>query len=372
MKLEKVRQSNIELLRIIVMMLIISCHFATHGGFHFSNAEITIPRLWWNLLEMEGDFGVDVFVIISGYFLIEDNSINLNSKKILRLWGQVFFYSITFFVISVCVDRSNLTFIVIIKSVFPITFLQWWFASTYFVLYLLHPFINRLLKSLTKKQFQSFLILLLIMWSVIPTFTSQKFQSNALIEFIMFYSIAAYCKLYGLNSRLKTRHYFALWMLFTGITYISSIVFIKLSDKIPLFLEYETYFFGTNQLSTLIRAVCFFMMFSTMKMKNYSWINKIASASFGVYLIHDSNFLRPYLWEKIFKNAAFQESNSIVLYSLVVVLTIYTICTIIDLLRQLTFEKIYMRFALRYYNRLIKPIEGLMNKLERSIFGNQI
>lgn len=61
------RNSSIELLRIIVMLMIVGCHFATHGGFSFDKQAITIPRLWWNVIEMGGNFGADVFVLISGY-----------------------------------------------------------------------------------------------------------------------------------------------------------------------------------------------------------------------------------------------------------------------------------------------------------------
>lgn len=68
----KERQSNIELMPIVVMMMIVGCHFATHGGFSFDYESITIPRLWWHVLELGGDFGTDVFVMISGYFLISD------------------------------------------------------------------------------------------------------------------------------------------------------------------------------------------------------------------------------------------------------------------------------------------------------------
>lgn len=39
------RNSPIELLRIIVMIMIVGCHFATHGGFEFDNQSITVPRL---------------------------------------------------------------------------------------------------------------------------------------------------------------------------------------------------------------------------------------------------------------------------------------------------------------------------------------
>lgn len=82
------RNSAIELLRIVSMIMIIGCHFATHGGFEFDSRSITVPRLWWNILEMGGNFGVDVFVLISGYFMIENQTL-IKWKKVLKFWGQI-------------------------------------------------------------------------------------------------------------------------------------------------------------------------------------------------------------------------------------------------------------------------------------------
>ena len=115
------RDSSIELLRIIVMFCIIICHFATHGGFKFDNKVIDISRLWWNFIEMGGNLGVDVFVLISGYYLI-------NSKKrgylfkILKLWGQIVFYSIVIYLFGYLIGLYSFSVAETITSLmlFPI------------------------------------------------------------------------------------------------------------------------------------------------------------------------------------------------------------------------------------------------------------
>ena len=50
----KKRNSNFELLRILAMVLIVASHFAAHGGFSFSNTDISFNRIWIQLLEMGG------------------------------------------------------------------------------------------------------------------------------------------------------------------------------------------------------------------------------------------------------------------------------------------------------------------------------
>lgn len=363
------RNSAIELLRIVSIIMIIGCHFATHGGFEFDSQSITVPRLWWNILEMGGNFGTAVFVLISGYFMIE-NKTSIKWKKVLKFWGQIIFYSILLFFSAFAIGKGSFNPVTVIKAMFPITFSEWWFASTYFVMFLLHPYINKFLHSLAKNEYQTFLIFLFILWSVIPTITTSKYQSNALLEFIMFYSIAGYIKLYGLNKKLKSKHYFALWLLFTVITYLSCVIFILLGTKFPVFSDHSIYFYARNSVLTILRAVCFFMTFETITMSYYPFINKVASAAFGVYLLHDSNVLRPFLWKVVFKNASFQHSNWIILYSIGVVMLVFVVFTIFDLFRQWVFEKPYMNLVNKYIDKILYPFIYICDKAKSIIFGN--
>ena len=86
-----IRQSNIELLRIIAMVIIVAHHFAVHGGFDFPIETVAPNRLWIQFLALGGKIGVNIFVLISGYFLIDAKS--LKKVKVLKLWLQIFTYS---------------------------------------------------------------------------------------------------------------------------------------------------------------------------------------------------------------------------------------------------------------------------------------
>lgn len=95
----KKRQSNIELLRIISMILILAHHFSVHGGFNILKTSFTINRLWIQFLQFGGKIGVNIFVIISGYFLITSKGIKIS--KVLKLWLQLFFYSVSIYTLFV-------------------------------------------------------------------------------------------------------------------------------------------------------------------------------------------------------------------------------------------------------------------------------
>ena len=77
----KQRNSSIELLRIISMVMIMFYHFSIHGHFDFATASVSVSRLWLNFISMGGKIGVDLFVLISGYYLISDTkSLNVIGK----------------------------------------------------------------------------------------------------------------------------------------------------------------------------------------------------------------------------------------------------------------------------------------------------
>lgn len=255
------RDSSFELLRIISMFSIVICHFATHGEFQFDTQTISVPRLWWYFIEMGGNFGVNIFVLISGYFLIDVKDEAFNFRRILKFWGQVFFYSVLIPVVFSAAGVVKLTIKEWIKAGLPLLFRQWWFASAYFVLYLIHPFLNIFLHSLSKKTFQSFVATLIIIWCIVPTFTFLTFECNDLLWFITLYSVAAYIRLFDLNPSFNTKHYLVYWLLFSSLRYFSSLIFILIGTKVSAAQRYSLTFYGKQSLLTFLSACSLFMVF---------------------------------------------------------------------------------------------------------------
>ena len=87
-----IRQSNIEILRIVAMLGIVAYHFVVHSGLNLSGVELGINIYWLKFIRVFGKVGIDVLVLISGFFLVQTDRIR--TGKLLKLWMQVFFYSI--------------------------------------------------------------------------------------------------------------------------------------------------------------------------------------------------------------------------------------------------------------------------------------
>lgn len=78
------RETGIELLRILAMLGIMASHFAYYGA---GGGGAGAGGLWLALLQAGGKLGVDIFVLISGYFLIKAPAVR--TEKALRLWEEL-------------------------------------------------------------------------------------------------------------------------------------------------------------------------------------------------------------------------------------------------------------------------------------------
>ena len=85
------------------------------------------------------------------------------------------------------------------------------------------------------------------------------------------------------------------------------------------------------------------------------FVNTLASATFGVYLLHDDGFVRTFLWEKLFCNAAYADSALLIPYSLLAIAAVYCGCTIVELIRRHTLERLFSA-----------PVEALARWIDRA------
>jgi len=357
------RQSNIELLRILTMIAIVAHHFAVHGGFEYATESISLNRFWIQFLQVGGKIGVNVFILISGYFLISLEKAKIG--KILKLWSQVFFYSIVLFVIFAVTKEKSFDVRSLIYHLLPITFRQWWFASSYFVLFLLVPYINTLLKSFNKRQYKGFLLLLFICWCIIPTLTYTSFEGNALLWFVFLYSVSGYIRLFGFKTNLSGLKLVAISLAGILLIFVSAIVFDILGTKIALFADNTTYFYGMNRIPTFVVALLLFVGFLNIQIKTSKVINTISAAMFGVYLIHDNEDVRVFIWNTLFNSSSYSENSMLILYSLLIILVVFICCTMIELLRIHLLEKNYLPIINKLAQVIDKKKETVLSKLER-------
>ena len=90
----KLRNSSFELLRIISMLLIVAHHFVVHGKFDLTSM-FNKNIFFLQSLSMFGKLGVNLFVLISGYFsCMQPSPPHIKFSKLIKLEIEVIFYSI--------------------------------------------------------------------------------------------------------------------------------------------------------------------------------------------------------------------------------------------------------------------------------------
>lgn len=274
------RQSNIELLRIVSMLLILIVHIdGASLGLPQPMGDITsiTTRDWWRLIvESISIIGVNCFVLISGYF-----GIRASWKGFLRFSSYCLFYSVAIYCIVAIGINNNWSWKGLSESFMFFTHTDLWFIPAYLGLYLIAPFLNKSTEALPFKQY-SILLCAFIAFNIYAGWWWQgKFNPNGytIIHLIMIYLIGRY--IYRFLPRIKLMGLYATfaWVMSTCLILLNS-----LCDTSLMAFAYNSPF-------VIMASISFFIMFKSMHFSN-AIINYCAASAFAVYLIHKN----PLIW----------------------------------------------------------------------------
>lgn len=323
------RNSSIELLRIILMFFIVLSHCYRYHPYQNESGLIK----YFIQFTSVSNVMVDVFVLISGYYLCKKN---FSLKKLVLLLLEVCFYSLACYFVAVAVKSVNFSLKELIKNIFPTSFRLYWFVWAYCALYLLSPFISKLLGVLTRKEHLLLMGVIFLIWFIIPLFSTVSADGMDSFILIFFYLVGAYLRTYPDNFFFKGKN--GLWALIIGYgLFMLSIVTLNIVGKKIAFLNHPMYFTTKHSVISVLFAIGLFTVFAKQNFTN-KFINLIGSCTFGVYVIHDNGYLREIIFEKIFSLSKFPSSKKIIVYFVGISIIIFVCCTIIDLIRKF-FEK---------------------------------
>lgn len=299
----KKRLANIEMLRILAMMMVVSLHFLAKGKLlpaltgHFGLQ----GYLAW-LLEAFSITAVDVYVLISGYFLVETG---FRCSRLIRLWLQVLFYTILVPVVLMALGilhPASFTAHQLLMDILPVSMLHYWFISAYFLMFLFTPVMNAAVHAMGRIQLKYTIMVLLLMESVTKTFVPVRLELDNLgydaIWFMVVYLIAAYIRLYGIpffSSHKKSAYtYLGLIGLLYLLVMAVRLVYLK-TGRLENFISAP---FGYNHLVTITAAIALFYTFYhwNFEGKAAKLICRISPYTLGVYLLHEQAEIR-YLWQ---------------------------------------------------------------------------
>lgn len=329
------RNSSLELLRIITMLMIVLHHVCLHSGFVVRNLPLSFNRLFlqWGVL---GNLGVDIFVMISGYFLCtKDNP----AKSLGKLFVQVWFYSIGLFIVSRFGFGYSYSLKEMLKAFMPTVFMLYWFFTVYVFLIIISPFINKYLQRSNRHVLQRVLAVLVFFVVLIPTFTNKRIYGAQIPQFILFYLIGAYFRKYPDNCFQQKKNRMVITFCSFAFLFLSTVVIELIGTKNAYFAQSGKYFYGRDSIVVVGCALGMFTNAVYAKPFYNRFINTVAGCTFGVYLIHDNAVFRKILWKQLLPNAEFADDPSLVLRMLCSTVIVFVCSVGIEFLRQKTVAK---------------------------------
>lgn len=359
------RHSGLELMRIVTMLMVLVLHYNYNCGFlKVTEVRSVIPQLSESLCII----AVDCFVLLTGYFSYRSG---FKIKKLLTLWLEVFFYSVVLYLFDILVNGRGIELDRVLSTLFPLSTGKFWFISDYFVLLLFAPFLNRLITILSGKEHLALILTGVFVFSVVLCIFSNsnalKFDRNYdFVWFIVLYFTGAYLNKYP--PEIKKERALAVYFAASVMTFASKYAFgflsrFKLSNVVLSLLfggngkPFETY----SSILSFTAAVSLFVFFSKLEIENTGLrrvINFTASLVLTCYLL-----LGEWTWNLVSP----QNRESVLptlLYSVGMILLIFTVCCIIELLRQLLFilpDRLFKpdRLCAKIENKLNCVIDGL-------------
>ena len=287
----KTRESGIELLRILTMCGVVMLHYNDGKAFVF--VENTINKNVLFFLESMTICAVDLFVLISGYFLSATQKRNF--IKPLELVFQVIVFREITYILDCIINEWSVSIKAIILNFLP----QNYFVILYCALYLISPYLNVVFTKLNKKQWNYFLVLSLVIFSIwnimvdlmeeilgrellgistISMWGSQ--QGFNIVNFALMYIIGGYIRYCEIPKKLASKRILAMFW----VTDVIVIFLWALLTENFTRLELRSAWVYHNPL-VILSSVLLFLIFKQFTFSNKG-INELAKGSFTCFLVH--------------------------------------------------------------------------------------
>ena len=317
----KQRRSNLELLRIVAMLMIIAFHIYWHcvsgqltdpdsmermGNGLFSEPLFYKKLLLLTVFSSFGRAANVVFMTLTGYFMVaKGREIRLIpiAKKLLLEQGYA---AVLLLITSLLVFRRNPDSCTTLTEINLFNSMSWYVGYYFLVMLLARLFLNRYLEKLERKQYRLFLFALLCMtqfkW-IIKLLNGVTGNLVILVTGVFLYSLGGYIRRYQPFARVRT------WAIFGVIAGIYALLFLStyagVQDRIQdYYREASTDPFiqyipnvGDNSIVAILLGLSLFELFRRIKMPCCRGINYLGGATFMIYLFHDNSFFYS-LWDK--------------------------------------------------------------------------
>ena len=322
------RSSNLELLRILCMLLIIGDHLTGQSGIADYT---TLPSSFaFCLIGCGSRIACSIFVLIGGWFLCEQP---YKTRRPLSLWLSLWLYTVP--VTLLCkLAGLDVSWGALRWAAFPASTRQLWFISDYLLLLLCVPLLNRLLRGLSRPAHRGLLAVLAVPLIAYPTlFGENGAVSDTAWMFLYEYLLITYLRRWP-DNRLAHLLQHRAAALGLGLPLLNTILRAVLETRgltDGKAFQYMAYYrTALGALPNLLAALALFYLFKGLDLGCVRWVNALAGTTLGVYILHQVPAFRGFLWNGLLQAEAHHGSVG---YTLLAILAVFLGCAAVDALR---------------------------------------
>ena len=340
----KQRESNFELLRILLMIAIPLYHLMLYGGMNnLPFNKLTIPSL---LICSGGAIVADyAFMSLSAYFLINGRGRAVISRFFVILFQVIFIYAIKMSILRVGlkITGENALFeAFLVKG-------SWWFIYVYLIVLLIYPFLNKLISQL-KLEYLRLICILLGGWFIFNGIVYNANLLNDFVSFIFVYFVIGYLNRTNYEKYLcfniKNKNMILIYVIGYLITFVCCLGIKWYGSFInnDFASEIVRNIIGRYSFIQFIMGIAVFLLFKNVSIKRNKWINNLAKNTFYVFLLHET--VMAIFWQnnllKIVDDKVPYES----VFSLIIWCFVYIICSFVfAILVRFIYERIFKLYT---------------------------
>ena len=361
------RQSNIELLRIVSMVLIILFHFSVHGPWPETGP--LASQVAVEMLSFGGKLGVNCFVMITGYFMVRRP---VKVTSLLRIVAETWFYSFAILGIMLVAQPELVTQPKLEKALLPVMSGEYWFITCYLGLMVASPFLNLLYEKLSFAGKSRLMAVAFAVLSLAPTVTTFNPIGSDLVWFFYLYLLGGWVRELGAKEDrapckldpVRFTGKMGGWAIVAGVGFVwASMAVLGWAHQTCGFDRIlPDYFIWQYMVPTFVASIGVFLAFQKLDISCVAWVNRAAAAALGVYLIHDNPLVRAWLWPHF---AAVYTAGpvAIVAGALAAAVAVYAVGALIDTARTTWLEAPLFRWLNKHFGKTFTKADNWLQSI---------
>lgn len=343
---QKVRQSNMELLRIVAMFMIIVYHTVYYVFYEYRGDSPVFASMMTVL-----HIGVPLFVLISGYFGIKPTL-----KGFLRLYLTLLFYNLLLYGIRCSLGDVQFSLKPFVKLFFPFsTGKYWWFFKVYLMLYLISPVVNYYRDKTGGGKLLLVSGVLTFYWGWFAQHPSLANGKNV-INFIFLYMLG-----HWLHTMVETRGWRKqnrTWYIVAYVVVAGCIGTLLFFADLSLQNVIKRICYGYNSPVLILMSILFFLIFTTFEFKN-KIVNWIGGSALAVYCVHENKYFFKDEWYAYFEEQYLSGINAFPFILLGACACLFILCILLDKVRGIVTRPLMNpieSFIMKHYNKLPQKV----------------